>query len=241
MCICTLECLSSMGVGELTTHLSRLKRFEEKLSRFYGAQVVLALQYLHHMGIIYRDLKPENVCINADGYIRICDFGFSKKIDDGRTYSFCGTPDYLAPEIILHIGYSFSVDFWTLGVFLYEMNAGYAPFTDENAATQYDKIVKGKFQCPSTFTRELTDLVNKLIVVDRTSRYGCLKNGYSDIKLHDWFDDIDWSGIHGKKVKPMLLPKIDSENMGANFFQQSNLELRKNSVDEYSYLFSDFN
>lgn len=79
--------------GEMTTHLSRLKRFEEKLSRFYGAQVILALQYLHHMGIIYRDLKPENVCINADGYIRICDFGFSKKIDDGRTYSFCGTPD----------------------------------------------------------------------------------------------------------------------------------------------------
>lgn len=90
--------------GELTTHLNRLKKFDEKLSKFYAAQVILALQYLHYMGIIYRDLKPENVCLSNDGYVRICDFGFSKKIDDGRTYSFCGTPDYLAPEIILHIG-----------------------------------------------------------------------------------------------------------------------------------------
>lgn len=88
----------------MTTHLNRLKKFDEKLSRFYAAQVILALQYLHYMGIIYRDLKPENICIQKDGYIRICDFGFSKKIDNSRTYSFCGTPDYLAPEIILHIG-----------------------------------------------------------------------------------------------------------------------------------------
>lgn len=154
------------------------------------------------------------------------------------------------------------MDFWTLGVLLFEMNAGFAPFTDENIAIQYDKIVKGKFQCPSTFTKELTDLTNKLIVVDRSSRYnlrceslynmqsyncfmnyryGCMKNGYDDIKLHDWFDDTDWSGIYAKKVKPMLFPKIDSEHMSSNFFQQTNLELRKCSVDEYSYLFNDFN
>lgn len=93
-----------MFTGELTTHLNRLKKFDERLSKFYAAQVVLSLQYLHHMGIVYRDLKPENICLSPDGYIRICDFGFSKKIDDGRTYSFCGTPDYLAPEVILHIG-----------------------------------------------------------------------------------------------------------------------------------------
>lgn len=88
----------------MTTHLNRLKKFDEKLSKFYAAQVILSLQYLHYMGIVYRDLKPENICINTDGYIKLCDFGFSKKVDDGRTYSFCGTPDYLAPEVILHIG-----------------------------------------------------------------------------------------------------------------------------------------
>lgn len=92
------------SIGEMTIHLNKLRKFDEKLSKFYAAQVVLALEYLHFCGIVYRDLKPENICIDSDGYIKICDFGFSKKIDDGRTYSFCGTPDYLAPEIILHIG-----------------------------------------------------------------------------------------------------------------------------------------
>ncbi|EFN60622.1 cAMP-dependent protein kinase catalytic subunit, partial [Camponotus floridanus] len=113
--------------GEMFTHLRRMGKFDESLAKFYAAQVALALEYLHHCSLIYRDLKPENILIENSGYLRVTDFGFCKMVD-GRTWTLCGTPEYLAPEVILSKGYGKSVDWWSFGVLVYEMNAGYPPF-----------------------------------------------------------------------------------------------------------------
>ena len=171
--------------GELFTHLRKAGKFANDHTRFYAAQIVMALQYLHNDSVVYRDLKPENLLLDMIGYLKITDFGFAKKVED-RTWTLCGTPEYLAPEIIQSKGHGKAVDWWALGILMYEMLAGYPPFYDEDPLGIYQKILEGKIKFPWHFDRHSKDLIKKLLTADLTKRLGNLKGGADDIKRHKW-------------------------------------------------------
>jgi len=132
--------------GELFHHLVKAGKFSEIQARFYCAQVLIVLEYLHNLKIIYRDLKPENMLLDCEGYLKIGDFGFAKIITSGRrTYTFCGTPEYIAPEIIKNKGYGFPADWWAFGILIYELNSGRTPFRNKDHMKMYESIVDGQF------------------------------------------------------------------------------------------------
>jgi protein kinase A len=184
--------------------------------RFYAAQVCLMFEYLHSKNIIYRDLKPENILIDKTGYLKLTDFGFAKYCE-GRTYTLCGTPEYLAPEILLNKGHGKPVDWWTFGVLLYEMNAGIDPFNDEDPMLIYQKILKGKIKFPSSFNSNAKSLVKHMLEADLSKRYGNLKGGVEDIKSHRLFKGLDWHALVSLQIKPPYQPKVSSSSDTSNF------------------------
>jgi len=185
--------------GELFTLLRRSGRFSHRIARFYAAEIVLAFEHLHSMDFVYRDLKPENLLINKDGHIKITDFGFSKHVPDNRTYTVCGTPEYLAPEIIRSKGHGKPVDWWALGILIFEMLAGFSPFYGESTQDTYEKILEGRFTWPRHFDNTDIDLISRLATADLTRRLGCLSGGVEDIKRHPWFALIDWGQLYRKQ------------------------------------------
>ena len=160
--------------GEFFSHLRKMGRFPNDTSKFYAAQITLVFEYLHSLMILYRDLKPENLLLDKDGNCKVTDFGFAKKVEY-RTWTLCGTPEYLAPEIILSKGHGKAVDWWALGILMYEMLAGYPPFYDEDPLGIYQKILEGKIKFPWHFDRHSKDLIKKLLTADLTKRLGNLK------------------------------------------------------------------
>ncbi|XP_030023579.2 cAMP-dependent protein kinase catalytic subunit 1-like [Manduca sexta] len=225
--------------GELYSLIKKLGPFSEILMQFYSAQIVLALEYLHNCSIIHRDLKPENILLNESGYLKLGDFGFSK-ILKARTWTLCGTPEYLAPEIILSKGYTFSVDWWALGVLIYEMSAAYPPFYNSNPIKLYEKVLGGQFKTPECMTPVCKSLVKNLLEVDPTKRYGSLKAGVYDIKSHQWFRDINWQSILWQKIIPPYIPVCRSSGDTANFAYVSDTKLKRCSTCLYEQEFENF-
>ncbi|XP_066137909.1 cGMP-dependent protein kinase, isozyme 2 forms cD4/T1/T3A/T3B isoform X3 [Euwallacea fornicatus] len=206
--------------GELWTVLRDKGYFDDTTTRFYTACVVQAFDYLHSRNIIYRDLKPENLLLDAKGYVKLVDFGFAKKLHAGRkTWTFCGTPEYVAPEVILNKGHDISADYWSLGVLMFELLTGTPPFNGSDPMKTYNVILKGidAIDFPKNITRNATALIKKLCRDNPAERLGYQKGGISDIQKHKWFDGFNWEGLVNRTLTPPILPKIRSVTDSSNF------------------------
>ncbi|CAG9328953.1 unnamed protein product [Blepharisma stoltei] len=209
-----------MSGGELFFHLKKSGRFTEARARFYAAEIILALECLHSKGIVYRDLKPENVLLGLDGHIKLTDFGLSKmglSLENPKTYTCCGTPEYLAPEIIKNEGHGQAVDFWGLGVLLYEMISGTAPFWAKTRDEMYHNVLHNEVDMKLYFSKAAKDLLSKLLQVDPNKRLA----NFKEIKEHAFFKGIDWDAYMRKSVnapfKPRIANSVDLRNFDAQF------------------------
>lgn len=243
--------------GELFWHLQRETRFSEDRARFYIAELVLALEHLHKYDIVYRDLKPENILLDATGHVALCDFGLSKPDlpADQLTNTFCGTTEYLAPEVLLDDhGYSKLVDFWSLGVLLFEMCCGWSPFYAEDTQQMYKNICFGKIRFPKGVIGEDGKLFVKGVSTNHTKerhflytdmcvcyqllnrnpkhRLGAI-NDAAELKAHPFFKSIDWQALSVKQVTPPFQPDVESDESTTNFDPEfTSADLREHGIDE---------
>eukprot|EP00933_Yihiella_yeosuensis_P006964 TRINITY_DN111820_c0_g1_i1.p1 TRINITY_DN111820_c0_g1~~TRINITY_DN111820_c0_g1_i1.p1 ORF type:complete len:347 (-),score=55.37 TRINITY_DN111820_c0_g1_i1:37-1032(-) len=200
--------LEFVNGGELFSYVRNEGRLPNDTARFFAGEIVLAVAHMHSMHIAYRDLKPENVLIDCEGHIKITDFGFAKVILEDKTWTLCGTPDYLAPEIIQTKGHGKSVDWWALGVLTFEMLAGYPPFYDENPFGVYQKVLDGTIHYPRHIDVKAKDLIKNLLIADKTRRLGAQKGGAEDLKRHKWFKGIDWDLLLNRGVQATYVPHV---------------------------------
>lgn len=206
--------------GELWTILRDKSFFDDSTTRFYTACVVEAFAYLHSRNIIYRDLKPENLLLDVTGYVKLVDFGFAKKLQHGRkTWTFCGTPEYVAPEVILNRGHDISADYWSLGVLMFELLTGTPPFTGSDPMKTYNIILKGidAIEFPRNITRNARVLIKKLCRDNPAERLGYQKGGISEVQKHKWFDGFNWEGLRNRTLIPPIQPKVRSVTDTRNF------------------------
>ncbi|KAJ2612879.1 Serine/threonine-protein kinase Sgk2 [Coemansia sp. RSA 1365] len=261
-------CLDYVNGGELFFHLQRERRFSENRARFYAAEITCALEYLHGMGVVYRDLKPENCLLDADGHVKIVDFGLAKEVgpvvwrtegsalysveEGGKTGTFCGTPEYLAPEVLLRQRYGKEVDWYCLGAVLYEMLTGLPPFYDQDNNTMYRRILHEPLHFPASLPPPLRasgtyndscssgtagansigrlaqDFITRILERDPEKRLGHGVFGTENIKRHVFFHGIDWKKIYRQEYAPPYVPKVSS------IFDLSNIdpEFRNEPIPE---------
>uniref|UniRef100_W5LJB1 Protein kinase C n=1 Tax=Astyanax mexicanus TaxID=7994 RepID=W5LJB1_ASTMX len=214
--------------GDLMFHIQKSRRFEEVRAQFYAAEITSALMFLHSKGIIYRDLKLDNVLLDKDGHCKLADFGMCKEgICNGvRTNTFCGTPDYIAPEIIQEEQYGVSVDWWALGVLLYEMLSGHAPFEAETEDELFESILRDEVIYSSWLSNEAEDILKGFLTKDPSCRLGCTERdgGEKAIAAHMFFKDLDWEKLKKRELEPPFKPRIksfeDVNNFDLDFTQE---------------------
>ncbi|KAM7395412.1 hypothetical protein PAMA_006936 [Pampus argenteus] len=194
------------GGGEIWTKLKEVGRFDEPVAMFCAACVVEAYAYLHKKSIMYRDLKPENLMLDMRGYVKMVDFGFAKEMLRGeKTYSFVGTPEYMAPEIIKNQGHDFAVDFWSLGILIFELLAGSPPFSSSEPQKIYAKILDGVFKYPPYLSEAARSIISKLCRPRPGQRLGNTKNGIKDVRHHRWFSSMNW---HKLRMSQLDAPTV---------------------------------
>eukprot|EP00475_Leptophrys_vorax_P031048 TRINITY_DN4690_c0_g1_i2.p1 TRINITY_DN4690_c0_g1~~TRINITY_DN4690_c0_g1_i2.p1 ORF type:complete len:455 (-),score=114.79 TRINITY_DN4690_c0_g1_i2:1390-2694(-) len=223
--------------GELFFHLKNSGRFDEERTVFYAAQIVCALEHLHEKNIIYRDLKPENILLDDQGFVKLTDFGLSKEVEgrDGLTTTFCGTPEYLAPEVLHGNGYGIPIDWWSLGALLFEMLTGLPPYYDENVNAMYEKILHTQPNYPSYLSAKSKSVISRLLEKDQTKRLG-YKSGASEVKQDPFFSSIDWDKLVAKEVEPPFKPNVTSPNDLANIDDEFKSETPKDTPVQKSKL-----
>jgi len=193
--------------GELFYHLQKDHKFTPDRAKFYCAEIALGLEYLHNSGVIYRDLKPENILLNADGHICLTDFGISKEgllAEDSRTATFCGTPEYLAPEVLEGKGYTKAVDWWSFGTLMYEMLTGLPPFYAQDVQQMYFKIMHAKLELADNLDPNTKSILIGLLERDPNKR---LADPVA-IKSHPYFKGVDWEKLVNKEIPPPFIPPV---------------------------------
>ena len=188
--------------------LNHHKKLPINIVTFYAAQIVSCFEYLHSRGMVFRDLKPENVLVAKDGYLKLADFGFVKRLGSGeKTYTFCGTPEYIAPEIITNQGYSHEVDWYALGIMIYELTYGRPPFMANDPMDIFKMILTDKIKFPENFDPNAKSLIKHLCQHDLSKRFGSMKLGVSQIKEHRFFKDkIDFGRLLKKSLADHEIP-----------------------------------
>jgi len=199
--------------GELFFHLSQAGRFSQGRCRFYACEICLALDYLHKLNIIYRDLKPENLLLDAEGHAKITDFGLSKEgIEDNiSAKTVCGTPEYLAPEILRRLGHGKAVDWYSFGALIFEMLTGLPPFYTKDRDKLFERIKRGELTYPSCVTPEAKSLLQALIYKDPNKRLGGGPGGGDEVKVHAFFSGVDWTQVYERKITPPFKPILSSD------------------------------
>ncbi|KAL4895462.1 kinase-like domain-containing protein [Aspergillus ambiguus] len=233
--------------GEIFSYLRRARRFNENTSRFYAAEITLTIEYLHDAeGIVYRDLKPENILLDAEGHIRLVDFGFAKQVGSHETYTLCGTPEYLAPEVIHNSGHGLAVDWWALGILIYEFLVGQPPFWDQNPMRIYEQIVEGHIRFPQSMSPAAQNIISLFCKTNPTERLGYISGGAARVKSHPFFEGINWDDLFYRRIKGPILPRVDHPADTGNFEEYPDPDLRTQNVytedmkKKYEALFSDF-
>ena len=222
--------------GELFYHLHNVGRLTEQQAKFYFAEIVLGIEYLHRNFIIYRDLKPENVLLDLDGHVRLADFGLSK---DGitlrtTTASFCGSPEYMSPEMLQQCGHNLSVDFYSLGALVYEMIIGLPPHYSTNREEMYRRILMDPLIIPSALSAPLRDLLSELLRKNPARRLGS-KRGIEEIKEHPWCKDIDWESYMRKGVEPPFKPSLRQSHFDPEYTAATVEQPCQKTERSYSY------
>ncbi|XP_076152482.1 protein kinase C epsilon type isoform X1 [Alosa pseudoharengus] len=209
--------------GDLMFQIQRSRKFDEPRSRFYAAEVTSALMFLHQHGVIYRDLKLDNILLDAEGHCKLADFGMCKEgiLDGVTTTTFCGTPDYIAPEILQELEYGPSVDWWALGVLMYEMMAGQPPFEADNEDDLFESILHDDVLYPVWLSKEAVSILKAFMTKNPSKRLGCVvSQGLEEaIKAHSFFREIDWLLLEQRRVRPPFKPRIKTKRDVNNFDQ----------------------
>mmetsp|Transcript_23537 Transcript_23537/g.47620 ORF Transcript_23537/g.47620 Transcript_23537/m.47620 type:complete len:327 (-) Transcript_23537:1241-2221(-) len=209
-----MECVIG---GEFFTHLRKAGRFDDYTAKFYAAHIILIFEYLHSKDVVYRDLKPENLLLDKDGFLKITDFGFAKKIRF-KTYTLCGTPEYIAPELIRNQGHGKGVDWWTLGILIFEMLTGEPPFLDNSSMGVYAKIQSGRITFPRYYKSAAKKMTKGLLTAKVDDRLGCSKKGgVEDVKSSKWVANFDWEALLAKELEPPIQVEVSHEMDTSNF------------------------
>ncbi|XP_039248655.1 protein kinase C-like 1B [Styela clava] len=205
--------------GDLMFQIQKSRKFSESRSRFYAAEVILALMFLHKNGVIYRDLKLDNILLDQNGHCKLADFGMCKEgINQGRlATTFCGTPDYIAPEILQELDYGPSVDWWALGVLMYEMMAGQPPFEADNEDDLFESIMNDDVLYPVWLTKNAVNLLEGFMTKNPSKRLGCGMVGEEGIKDQPFFKDMNWTALEQRKVDPPFKPEVKNARDVSNF------------------------
>ncbi|KAI2639419.1 camp-dependent protein kinase catalytic subunit [Xylaria nigripes] len=203
--------------GELFSYLRGHRRFPEEWAQFYAAEIVLVLEFLHEHqgGVAYRDLKPENLLLDGEGHVKLVDFGFAKRLGSKgdrpvETYTLCGTPEYLAPEVIQNKGHTTAVDWWALGILIYEFLTGYPPFWHRNPIEIYKQIIEKPVLFPNTprISESAQRIIRSLCTVDRSRRLGNISGGAQQVKDHPFFHNMNWEALYRRQIRPPIQPKV---------------------------------